>query len=468
MNSFIHLVFENVADRFPDRIAIEEDERAISYTGLDGAYRQLSGVLQGAGVAKGDTVCVLLPSGIEAVTALLAIFKAGAVYLPVDTAFTRKRFAQIFRENTCRCLITNPEGKAVLLSLMETVEVPVPDLIVAEEGGWQLYTRREDRYAAWPPAPVPPVREVALDPDDGNYIFYTSGSTGEGKAFLGCHKSLSHFIGWEIDAFGLDHTCRVSQLSQLTFDASFRDILLPLSVGGTLCIPSAPVRNNVHRLIEWIAAKHISLIHCVPSIFKLLTRELPLSESKADRFPDLRYILMAGEALYNRDVRNWRDAVGDHVQLVNLYGTSETTLAKTFHRIGAVAEDPHQVIHAGQPIANAFVIIANHNKLCRIGEIGEVYIKTPFATKGYLHDPALNQASFVANPLTGNAEDVVFRTGDLGRYVQDRNVEIVGRLDDQVKVNGKRVELNEISRAALGVAGVVEAIVLSVPNAHHE
>jgi non-ribosomal peptide synthetase component F len=164
--------------------------------------------------------------------------------------------------------------------------------------------------------------------------------------------------------------------------------------------------------------------------------------------------------LYAKDIHNWRKIIGDSVQLVNLYGTTETTIIDTFYRINEVSDNPGQIIPAGYPIDNTFVIVANHGRLCKIGETGEIFIKTSYPTKGYFNNEKLTNEVFIQNPLVPDRKDIVYKTGDIGRYLPDRCLEVLGRKDNQVKINGIRIELNEIQQAALNLPGINEVLVM--------
>jgi len=465
-HDFLHVAFEEVAQQCPAAIAVEAAGKRLSYRSLNQNANQMAHLFAELGAQQGEVVSVVLPAGTGLVTSLLACFKSGAVYLPIDiVGFARKRINQIFTQNRIDIVVTSQAWLPLVQQVWAELGITVKNTVVLNEHeeltqliqSQQIIDLREKRLLDSNP-------NRSLSPEDGNYIFYTSGSTGEGKGFLGCHKGLSHFMRWERKEFAIDASVRVSQLSQVTFDASLRDIFLPLTTGGTLCIPEAETKNNTLKLIEWIEASQITLIHCVPAIFRLITKELIQGGQSGKRFEKLQYVLMAGEALYAKDIDSWRQAVGEHVELVNLYGTSETTLAKTFNRIGTISEDPAQLIPAGKPIADTLVAIINDGAPCLIGEIGEIYIKTPFWTKGYLHDDHLNKEVFVQNPLVKEGVNLVYKTGDLGKYLKDRSIVVLGRTDNQVKVNGVRVELDEINRSVLGMPGIESTEVLAIKN----
>lgn len=480
----VHTVFEATAERFPGRTAVRHGGRSISYADLSRVSDGIAALLRQAGV-KRDVICgVPIESGIAYVAAIIGVMKAGGVFVPIDLSFPEKRIAYMLH-------ITPPAVIIADAAFAETGERlaaagfdhrSCPAVLI----GADLCPTLRDSRAGGTGAPV-----VALgadagtfpDPDDGCYVMYTSGSTGVPKAIEGCYKSLSHFVHWEVKEFGFDEHIRVTQLPPVTFDASLRDIFVPLITGGTLCIPEKEIRSNVKELLRWMEAEGVTLVHCVPSLFRMLTRELEersvsrriekgqakggdvvsgsFSEDRRSReiLPELRSILMAGEPLYGKDVIRWMDLVGERVTLVNLYGPSETTLVKTFFPIRQRPANPNAMIPVGQPIANTAVLIVKGNRLCEPGQIGDIYIKTPFRTKGYYGDPELTKASFVPNPLTGDPGDIVYRTGDIGRYLADRSVEFIGRLDTQVKVNGIRIELGEIERTLMGSDFIDQAVV---------
>ena len=185
--------------------------------------------------------------------------------------------------------------------------------------------------------------------------------------------------------------------------------------------------------------------------------------SEENLFPQLKHLMMSGEMLYASDIENWRNAVGKHVELVNLYGATETTMIKTCHRIDTLPSNRSERIHVGQPISNTAIAIIN-DKLCGLGEIGKVYIKTPFITKGYFNDPELTEKVFVQNPLVQDKEDIIYNTGDLGRYLDNGNIEILGREDDQVKLNGIRVEIGEIKQAVRSIDRVEDVEIIPHTN----
>ena len=297
----VHSVFEQVAGYFPERIAIDEAGVVHTYAALNKGANALGAALRASGVGRESVVGVALPASSDYVRSILGIAKAGGIFLPLNLDFPTRYLAQILDKARPGVLIAGREQEEQLRRLLQDFPGQLMVLDEVEEGD---------------------VADLDLisQPEDGNYIVFTSGSTGEPKAILGCQQSLSHFIHWEIAEFALGEGTRVSQLAPTTFDVSLRDIFAPLLAGGTLCIPKAGVRAHPRQLLDWLAAAQVTLMHCVPSVFRLLVAELESREG--DPLPQLRQVLLAGEPLYGSDVRRWRQRMGARVELVNLYGPS--------------------------------------------------------------------------------------------------------------------------------------------------
>ncbi|MBF0518240.1 MAG: amino acid adenylation domain-containing protein [Nitrospirae bacterium] len=456
----LHRVLEQTAALYPEKTAIEDERVSVSYKTLNERADEAADVLLSSGLAKEGIVATFIESSAAYVTAIIAVMKAGGVFMPIGLDTPVNRINYMLNKTAPYIVITtSAELERVRAIVSGKNGSSKPAILVMDEN---LKLKFENG--------APGQRQAGIEhnPDDGLYIMFTSGSTGEPKAILGCKKSLSHFIHWETGEFALDSSARVSQMAPVTFDASLRDIFVPLLTGGTLCIPQIETKTDMRKLLLWLKNSAITVLHCVPSLFRAITKELQYNENGSTPLPSLRYILMAGEPLYERDVKRWMDVAGLSTQLVNLYGASETTLIKTFHRITEKPQGSNAIIPVGKPISNTAVLIIKGNRLCNIGEIGDIYIKTPFATKGYYEEPELTAKSFVLNPLTGQSGDIVYKTGDLGRYLPDMAVEFIGRIDTQVKVNGIRIELVEIEKALLGFSALDEAVVIAIKDNENE
>jgi len=458
----VHQIFEDKVLTNPDKVAIENGEDKVTYERLNGHVNKLSRVLTNLGVISDVFVGVLLRPGYHLISALLASFKSNGVYMPMDWSFSAKRFEQIFNNSFSGVLVVEANRIEDTKRLVEEHGVALRHLIVLNEEDTEVYNGGFEKQSENFKTLDNDNPKLEVIPGANNYIYYTSGSTGEGKAIVGNHESLAHFINWEIDAFNIDETVKVSQLAQITFDASLKDIFTALCAGGTLCIPTYEEKNNLSQLVTWLEKSKVTLLQCVPSIFRLITDEL-LDRDKGIALTSLKQVVLAGEMLYAKDLINWQRAVGGHVAVANLYGTTESTILKTCNKITEIPANPAQAIHVGKPISDTQVAVINDGHICRTGEKGEVYIKTKYLSNGYYKNKKLNNQTFIQNPLT-DKEDIVYKTGDIGRYLKSGDIEILGRADNQVKINGVRVELGEVEGAMLSLNGIDKAVVMAISN----
>ncbi|WP_262311836.1 non-ribosomal peptide synthetase, partial [Duganella violaceipulchra] len=254
--------------------------------------------------------------------------------------------------------------------------------------------------------------------------------------------------------------CRVSQLTAPTFDAFLRDLFVPLCAGGTLCLPPAR-KLPLDQMLEWLGSSGVTLVHCVPSLLRALLSFDQLQAADVARLAALRTICLSGEVLLPATVRQFREVFGDGVELVNFYGASETTMIRCHHRIVA-ADVERGYIPIGKPIAATQMIVLDADGVaCPVGTPGEIYVRSAFFTLGYYRDAALSAQVFVPNPLRPGADEVVYRSGDMGVLLADGNLRFLGRRDGQVKVNGVRIEVGEIENALLSHPEIAEAAVVA-------
>jgi amino acid adenylation domain-containing protein len=443
----IRRMFREVASRCPASPAIRYGDRQITYAELDLASDRVGAALREQGVVRGAAVAILSERPEDVICGVIGALKAGALFVPLDPRTPRRR-----------------------LEAMLNVAAPAA-LVVGESLGAELAAARNGgppvlRMTGGAPAGVDasvstngPLEMQELGPDDPCYLYFTSGSTGQPKAITGRFKSIAHFIRWEIEALGVEAGWRVSQLIHPSFDAFLRDVFVPLCAGGTICIPpDHETSMDAHRLLAWLGEEDIELVHCVPSLFRTLLHVEPRP------LPALRYVLMSGEPLLPADVKRWQERQGTSTQLVNLYGPSETTMTKFVYFVKPSDAD-RRTIPIGQPIPGARALVLDpHGNVCPPRTIGEIYIRTQYRSLGYHGRPDLTAEVFVPNPFTRDPDDLVYKTGDLGRILDDGNFEFLGRKDSQVKIRGVRIELAEIESLLLSHPRVRETAVVDLED----
>ncbi|HEX8148208.1 MAG TPA: amino acid adenylation domain-containing protein [Pyrinomonadaceae bacterium] len=453
----IQEIFSGVAESHARRVAFERGGRLVTYRELEDESNRLANFLISSGAEKGSIVAIMAADPARVLASIIAVLKAGCVFAPFDPLMPDKRLKAMAGQITPRWFVIEAEhfGRVSEITAGTGGGVRVVCADGAEPGGGTRgpltvvgglarYTRTER------PA-------VESEPDDMCSIFFTSGSTGVPKGIAGRLKGIAHFALWEAGALGVTAGTRVSQLTSPCFDGFLKDVFVPLCAGGTTCAPeSREVALDARALAEWIGASRINVLHCVPSLFRSLTN-VGLGP---DDFPDLRHVVLAGEPLLPADVGRWADVFGERIRLLNLYGPTETTVTKLFHFVRASDRERRRVpIGKAMPGAAALVV-DERGGVCPPGEVGEILIRTPYRALGYYNRPELTAAAFVPNPFGDDPRDVVYRTGDYGRLLEDGDLEFVGREDQQVKIRGVRIELGEVENLLRAHGGVRDVAVI--------
>ncbi len=439
MHEPIHHMFRASAERFADLPAIRGRDGIVTYRELAAWVRRLAAALLAAGARRSDLVAILSGDAGEVIAAMLGALEAGCAFMPLAVD-SPARLDAIAAEVVPAFALVAPELGDAFAPLRRAAGDAIRVLPLRPEGA-----------AA---APAPPPED---DPDRMCYVYFTSGSTGRPKAIAGRLKAIDHFVRWEVETLGVTAGTRVSQLTSPAFDAFLRDAFVPLVSGGTVCLPAdRELLLDGGNLAAWLESEAINLLHCTPSVFRTLLHQ----DLAPARLPDLRHVLLAGEALLPTDVARWRALVGGRIQLVNLYGPSETTMTKLFHVVSE-EDAAARTVPIGKPMPGArAIVIDDLGEACAPGRMGEILIRTPYRTLGYLDQPELTRQVFIANPFGDRADDVVYKTGDLGRMRDDGSFEYLGRRDHQVKIRGIRLELGPIEAALRSHPAIADAAVV--------
>ncbi|MCX7920809.1 MAG: amino acid adenylation domain-containing protein [Clostridia bacterium] len=447
---------KRIADKTPKKVAIEYQDKYVTYSQLYQNANFIANSLNEKAI-ENKIIPVFIDKKPLLIEVILGILKFGGTFVPLDTSLPENRLGIILRETQADWIFSEIHYLDKLNQIMQNVNKKIN--VIIESSCSEIISdypclnvhiingqKRKDLYD-----------EIDIFSEDC-YIYFTSGSTGKPKGVLGRHKSLKHFIDWEMAQFGVNEDFRVSQLITPSFDPFLRDIFVPLCSGATLCIPeNREIILNPKKLANWIDSKRITLIHMVPTLFKGMIKELEDSQ----HFDSLKYILLAGELLKGNDLKKFYELFGSRIQLVNLYGPTETTLAKTFYLISE--NDVSKInVPIGKPINDTEILILGSDmKSCTEGNTGEIYIHTNFKSSGYFNDTELTKKVFLKNPFSLDPKDLIYKTGDLGKVLADGNIECLGRIDNQVKVRGIRIELSEIETYILKDELVKEAVVIA-------
>ena len=408
----------------PTGIALEQGSAALDYRGLSEAMAGVADRLEAAGLGPGDVVAVVGPRSIRVITAMAGVFLRRCVLLTLSADLPPERRRVMCSEAGVRALLYSGGRPEDLGELAEVVLIDLDEVGSAPEPSFAAHLARVPRIAG------------RADPA---YVFFTSGSTGVPKGVLGTSAGLAHFLAWQRETFGVGPGDRCAQLTGLSFDVVLRDVFLALSSGATLVLPVDLDALSGPRTLRWFADQGVTIVHTVPSI--LASWLGGSSELRPDR---LRWLFSAGEPLSASVVERWRARCGGAV--VNLYGPTETSLAKFFHLVSSPAQEGIQPL--GRTLPHTQVLVLDEQRrLCALGEPGEIAIRTPFRSLGYINAPDEQQRRFIPNPWGTRADDFLYLTGDRGVLEPDGALRFLGRIDHQIKIRGVRVEPSEVSAA---------------------
>ncbi|POP77819.1 syringopeptin non-ribosomal peptide synthetase SypA [Pseudomonas syringae pv. syringae] len=423
----VHALFEAQAQRTPEAAAVAHDTTTLSYHELNLQANRLAAKLLELGVQPGDSVALLLPRSIDLVLSQLAVLKCAAIYVPLDINAPQER--QTF-------MVQDSQAVLVLTYSTETLDSGTQRL--------DLDTRPVSTVPADNPNPVACADSVA-------YIMYTSGSTGTPKGVLVPHRAISRLVidNGYADFNGQD---RVAFASNPAFDASTLDVWAPLLNGGCVIVVEQSVLLSQEAFRALLLAQSVSVLWLTAGLFH------QYADGLMEVFAGLRYLIVGGDVLDPAVIARVL-ARGAPQHLLNGYGPTEATTFSTTYEITAA---DHGGIPIGRPIANSQVYVLDAlRQPVAMGVPGELYIGGQGVAKGYLNRDELSATQFVANPFSEHDDALMYRTGDLGRWRADGNLEYLGRNDGQVKIRGFRIELSEIETVLATHPAVQEVVLLA-------
>ncbi|MET0406382.1 MAG: amino acid adenylation domain-containing protein, partial [Cystobacter sp.] len=419
------------AERQPDRLAVIDAERSLSYAQLREHATSLATQLVALGASPDTLVAVALEKGWRQAVAVLAIQLAGAAYLPVDPTLPDERRALLLREGQVRLVVTEPRLARLLSWPSEVEAVVVPDLARGS-------SRLERRGRA----------------SDLAYCIYTSGSTGRPKGVMIDHRSAANTLQ-DINArFSVGPEDRVLALSSLGFDLSVYDIFGTLAAGAAFVMPESEESRAPARWLELARTHRVSIWNSVPTLMEML---VDTAESRGERLPEsLRLVMMSGDWIPVTLPDRIRRLARRDIQIISLGGATEGSVWSILHPIGPV-EPSARSIPYGRPMLNQRFHVLDEALSPRPDYVpGELFIGGLGVARGYFRDEVRTAERFILHPTT---HERLYRTGDLGRFLPGGDIEFLGRKDFQVKVAGHRVELGEIEAALLRHPSLKDAVV---------
>ncbi|QHA07244.1 amino acid adenylation domain-containing protein [Streptomyces broussonetiae] len=412
-------LLDQQADARPDAVAVVHDEERLTYRELRQTSRELAAFLHDLGVATDDCVGLYVEPSLDLMTGVWGVLAAGAAYLPLSPEYPEDRLRYMIEDSRTRIILTQPHLKARLTGLApRDVRVVTLDDARGHSG-------------AVPPGPRP---------DSLAYVIYTSGSTGRPKGVMIEHRSIMSQMRWMHLCGHLDAGVTVLQKTPMSFDAAQWEILAP-AAGARVVVGAPGVYRDPEALIETVLAHEVTTLQCVPTLLQAL-----LDTDRLTACTSLRKVFSGGEAL-SRQLARALGAALPWANLVNLYGPTECTINATAYLVDPDAlEEGAGAVPIGVPVDNTQCFILDEQLApVDIGEPGELYIGGVQLARGYLHRPEQTRERFVPSPFVPTER--LYRTGDLAYWNPDGTIHFTGRADNQVKLRGYRVELDEIALA---------------------
>ena len=429
-------LFETQAKKTPDNIAIKSKERIITYKELDDLSNQFAHcIIKNYGVNVNDLVGIKLDKTYWAVISMLGILKAGAAYIPIDTNYPAPRKQHILLEAKIKLLVTDTDY------LFDEDEFEGSIFAVDVEFDNGKYSKQR-------------INQI-MSSSSLAYVIYTSGSTGNPKGVMIEHGSLLNYLIWGLSKYssGILKPLDFGLFTSLAFDLTVSSLYLPLISGGRLHIFDST--SDIYSVLKNYFHNDIGCVKLTPAHINLV-KGLGIENTA------IQVAIVGGDTLTNDHIKTLK-RLNPNIQIYNEYGPTESTVGCTVKEI--LSEE--EVILIGRPISNTQIYLINEEgELQPIGVSGEICIGGDGLARGYLNQEELTSKKFIENPF--KAGERLYRTGDMGRWLADGNIEFIGRMDSQIKIRGYRIELGEIEHALLSKTDIQEAVVLAKENQNNE
>ncbi len=439
----IHQLFEAQVERTPDAVAVSFGYQEISYRELNDRANQLAHYLQSLGSGPETLVALYLDRSPEMVIAILAVLKAGAAYLPLDLSSPAERVGFMLQDAGASVLVTEHR-------FLDDVSAPSAVKIVCLDTDQATIAVQ----SAEPPA-------SGVGPENLAYVIYTSGSSGEPKGTLITQANVTRLLAATHDVFHFDERDVWTLFHSYAFDFSVWELFGPLLSGGRLIVVPYLVSRSPAEFYQLLQREQVTVLNQTPSAFRQLQ---VVDETEREQLA-LRLVIFGGEALELESLGGWFARHVERPQLVNMYGITETTVHVTLREVTKTDVEQQVGSVIGRAINDLQLYVLDRGmKPVPVGVPGELYVGGAGLARGYLKRPSLTAEKFVPHPFSARAGERLYRTGDVGRRLNDGSLEYLGRLDEQVKLRGFRIELGEIESVLLRHEQVKEAVVIVKKN----
>ncbi|KGJ88687.1 amino acid adenylation domain protein, partial [Colwellia psychrerythraea] len=449
----IHELFEEQVKKTPDNIALVFDDQQLTYEQLNHRANQLAHYLLSLGVKVETLVGICLDRSFDIVVSVLAILKAGGAYVPLDPSYPHERLAYMYDDANLTVVLTQSHlakvlseftGKAIYLDKLNDAEY-ADNTDSTDADNTDSTDADRDISKVFSQYSIENLSALTLGVTSSHlgYVIYTSGSTGRPKGVMVEHRNVVSFIHWVLDYYDPDELACVLASTSLNFDLSVFELIAPLAVGGRCLIV-----ENIMSLVEH-SYQGITLINTVPSGIQAILNSKSLLTS-------VRTFNFCGEPL-KKNVVDSLQAISKFSRIINLYGPSEDT---TYSTVLSITQPLNKDPSIGLPINNTQAYILDHTgRLAPTGTVGELHLGGTSLSRGYLDRPELTAEKFIKSPF--NSQNRLYKTGDLVRYQADGNIAFIGRIDDQVKISGYRIELGDIESQLSQCESVLSCLVLA-------
>ena len=443
-------LFERQAREKAGEIAVVCGGQSLTYEQLNQRANHLAYLLIEEGVGPETVVALLATRSIDLLVAMLAVFKAGGAYIPLDPSHPAQRHVQVLQQSRAPVVVS---AKAFVLLLEEALN--------------QLESHKAPKVFVLEDLPVPEGRlenpPVRCTPDNLAYVLFTSGSTGVPKGVMIHHRGMINHLRANIEVLNMSASDVLAQTASQCFDISVWQFLTPLILGGRAHIFGDEITKDPPRLLREVDLHAITVFETVPSLLQAALAETRGAD--APKLKALRWLLPTGEAVSAQSCREWFDEYPS-IPLMNAYGPSECSDDVTLYAMTQPPEDDLLRVPIGYPVGNLQVSVLDKNfRLVPIGVAGELCVRGMGVGRGYLSQPDRTAAAFVPDPFSKEPGARMYRSGDRARYRADGCLEFLGRMDYQVKVRGFRIELGEIEAVLSCHESVHDAVVLAREDA---